>query len=290
MIAIFIALIIYAGGIFIGIGIFSLLDDGLVFASTGFVQIYLYLGIGLLASLLTVFFLSLSFRNISLLKIFPSLVGPVSYIALFFYFRIFTLATIFPMVIMGLYCLYIFLRGTITLKEVSSLDTKVSLLREKHPNSYILIYLFLGILIPSVLAFFSFAPSLYYLQSSYMLLFEGKEAFPLSYCDILAWIMMGAGLIFSAVVDAPLFIHKLKRGDDSLYQGGLWGKMKHPDIIGEIAFYLGASFSILHFENMYAFVLFPVALFLYIFLLIHPYCFKADSAYIASYGEEWKRK
>lgn len=289
IIGIIVALFIYAGGVFVGVGVFSLMNGQNIFHETGFVQIYLYLAISLLASLLTIALLSISFRNLSLLKMFPSLIGPISYIGLVFYFQIYDYSTIVALVMMCIYALYVFLRGVIAMEDISTPDNKVFFLKEKHPNSYILIYIGGGILPTSILAFFAFIPLIYHLQCSFMAL--SGNGFP--YGDnlaiyIISWGLMGIGIIYSIIVDVPLFFNKLKKGNYRLYRGGLWGKMKHPNIYGDMLFHLGVALYVFFFTNMYAFILFPLALYLYVFLVIHPYCQKADSHFIDGYGKKEK--
>lgn len=278
-----IALLIYAGSLFIGVGIFSVMNFNGVFVTAGVYEIYLYLFVSIMASLLTALVLSLSFRNISLLKCFPGIVGPLSYISLVLYFKVYNVSTMILFVIMWIYVVYLFLRSTLPLKDISTPDNKVLYLIDKNKRSYILLYILLGIFIPTVLAYFSFVPLYHYVQGIFL-----NQDLTLSSYEIVGLLLIVLGMIFSIGVDIPLLISRAKKGDDFFYNEGFWKWSAHPNIYGDIAIYLGLWLYALRFNETWFFIFASLALYLYLFLLIYPYMKKVYGLTIEGYSERSK--
>ena len=195
-------------------------------------QFWLSLLIADVAATLVVFAFSLVFRNASVYDPYWSVQPIVIVIGLACLQKSFPVTVILPMIAIFLWGIRLTANWTYTFKGLDPAyqDWRYTMLREKTGGNYIAVNLFGIHLVPTLIVYACMLPVIF--------VFEKTPAFNAGSAVFFAVSVLA--VLLELVADCTM--HKFKRGGgEGFLRKGVWKYSRHPNYLGEIAFWWGIA-------------------------------------------------
>lgn len=200
----------------------------------------------------------LVFKTASVYDPYWSIQTFVIYLGLLIYFNNFNLFTIVPLVAIGLYSIRLTTNFIIGFHDLSYIDWRYKMLKEKSGVFYQLVNLFGICLFPTLVVYSASIP-----------LFIYSTLTEFSYLDFIGSgvILLGTILELISDIQMKLFI-KNRTSRSEIINVGLWNYSRHPNYLGEISIWFGVALVLLISNISYWYFVFGAIINLIMFLVI----------------------
>ena len=185
-----------------------------------------------IAATISIYLIGLIYHSPSIYDPYWSIQTAAIGLSLMLYYDNFNLGAVLYFIFILIWSLRLTINFVITFDDITYVDWRYKMLKEKSGKLYILVNL-LGInLFPTVIVYAASLPYFVYI-------INGLE---FSYLDIFGYVIMFLGMAIELFSD--LAIHKFKkyrRSNKDLINIGLWKHSRHPNYLGEITFWVGVG-------------------------------------------------
>lgn len=252
--AIVVYIISYACAILAAFSVFNLLNTRLN-------NMILTLLICDVTATLVIYLIGLLYNTASIYDPYWSLQSFVIGVGLLIYYKHFDLGVIILLSIVGLYSIrltYNFIKGV---EDITYIDWRYQMLKEKTKKWYFLVNLFGIHLFPTIIVFMSTLPLISYIMN--------KTTF--SPFDIIGYVVMLSGIFIEMFSDMDIHKYKEERKNkNEIINVGLWKVSRHPNYFGEILFWYGLMLTFtLHDLNYWYYMFAPISInLMFIFISI----------------------
>ena len=243
-------LLTYVLAIGTGIILFILLKDYVPFLLNALI-------VDVVATLI-VWIFGIIFKTSSMYDPYWSVQTFVIYLGLLIYFKNFNLFTVIPLITIGIYSIRLTLNFLTSFHDLSYVDWRYKMLKERTGHMYQLINL-LGICMFPTLVVFSASLPLFYFASltSY------------SYLSLIGSGVILLGTLLELVSDIQMkYFIKHRKSRDEVINVGLWKYSRHPNYLGEILVWFGVMFVLLIPNIEHWYFIFGAFINLFMFLII----------------------
>jgi steroid 5-alpha reductase family enzyme len=171
-------------------------------------------------------------RSASLYDPYWSMQSVILYLAMLIYYQAFTLGTLLYLGVLILYTLRLTGNFVWGFNNLTYVDWRYRMLKEKTGKAYPLVNL-LGIcLLPTCLVFLGTVPLIQYVS----------HGLTFSYYDLIGESIMLGSVILELLSDLQMKSFIRQRKDHSeVNQVGLWAYSRHPNYFGEVSFWYGVA-------------------------------------------------
>lgn len=182
----------------------------------------------------------------------------VIYLGLLIYFNNFNLFTIVPLVAIGLYSIRLTTNFIIGFHDLSYIDWRYKMLKEKSGVFYQLVNLFGICMFPTLVVYSASIP-----------LFIYSTLTEFSYLDFIGSGVILLGTLLELISDIQMkkFI-KNRTSRSEIINVGLWNYSRHPNYLGEISIWFGVALVLLISNISYWYFIFGAIINLIMFLVI----------------------
>lgn len=243
-------LLIYLIAITIGVASFYLFKD--------YVPLLINILIADVIATIFVWASGLIFNTASVYDPYWSIQTFVIYLGLLIYFNNFNLFTIVPLVAIGLYSIRLTTNFIIGFHDLSYIDWRYKMLKEKSGVFYQLVNLFGICMFPTLVVYSASIP-----------LFIYSTLTEFSYLDFIGSgvILLGTLLELISDIQMKMFI-KNRTSRSEIINVGLWNYSRHPNYLGEISIWFGVALVLLISNISYWYFIFGAIINLIMFLVI----------------------
>ncbi|ORX58516.1 DUF1295-domain-containing protein [Piromyces finnis] len=182
----------------------------------------------------------------------------IIYIPLLFYYQNWNWFTIIPVIVIGLYSIRLTTNFAIGFHDLTYVDWRYKLIKEKTKKFYQLVNL-LGIcMFPTLVVYGASVP---------LFIYASLNSF--SYLDIIGSIIILGGTILELIADRQMkkFI-KTRKSRDEVINVGLWKYSRHPNYLGEISIWFGVALILIINNFSYWYCIVGAIINLLMFLII----------------------
>lgn len=250
VIGLFSLLLIYLIAITLGVASFFLFKD--------YVPLLINILIADVIATIFVWASGLVFKTASVYDPYWSIQTFVIYLGLLIYFNNFNLFTVVPLVAIGLYSIRLTTNFIIGFHDLSYIDWRYKMLKEKSGMFYQLVNLFGICLFPTLVVYSASIP-----------LFIYSTLTEFSYLDFIGSgvILLGTILELISDIQMKMFI-KNRTSRSEIINVGLWNYSRHPNYLGEISIWFGVALVLLISNISYWYFIFGAIINLIMFLVI----------------------
>lgn len=243
-------LLIYLIAISLGVASFFLFKD--------YVPLLINILIADVIATIFVWASGLIFKTASVYDPYWSIQTFVIYLGLLIYFNNFNLFTIVPLVAIGLYSIRLTTNFIIGFHDLSYIDWRYKMLKEKSGVFYQLVNLFGICMFPTLVVYSASIP-----------LFIYSSLTEFSYLDFIGSGVILLGTILELISDIQMkaFI-KNRTSRSEIINVGLWNYSRHPNYLGEISIWFGVALVLLISNISYWYFIFGAIINLIMFLVI----------------------
>lgn len=243
-------LLIYLIAITIGVASFYLFKD--------YVPLLINILIADVIATIFVWASGLVFKTASVYDPYWSIQTFVIYLGLLIYFNNFNLFTIVPLVAIGLYSIRLTTNFIIGFHDLSYIDWRYKMLKEKSGVFYQLVNLFGICMFPTLVVYSASIP-----------LFIYSTLTEFSYLDFIGSGVILLGTLLELISDIQMkkFI-KNRTSRSEIINVGLWNYSRHPNYLGEISIWFGVALVLLISNISYWYFIFGAIINLIMFLVI----------------------
>ncbi len=243
-------LLIYLIAISLGVASFFLFKD--------YVPLLINILISDVIATIFVWANGLIFKTASVYDPYWSIQTFVIYLGLLIYFNNFNLFTIVPLVAIGLYSIRLTTNFIIGFHDLSYIDWRYKMLKEKSGVFYQLVNLFGICMFPTLVVYSASIP-----------LFIYSTLTEFSYLDFIGSGVILLGTILELISDIQMKVFiKNRTSRSEIINVGLWNYSRHPNYLGEISIWFGAALVLLISNISYWYFIFGAIINLIMFLVI----------------------
>ena len=227
-----------------------------------------------------IYLFALLFKTSSMYDPYWSVQSFVIFLALLFKFKTFDLSNILMLVVLGMYSARLTGNFILGFNNLSYIDWRYRMLKEKSGKLFQLVNFFGIMLFPTCVVYLCTLPFIYMAQ----------ESLPLYLSIIFACLALG-GIILEIISDSQMKIFiKNRSSREEVLQKGLWKFSRHPNYLGEISIWFAFAIPVVIFKPELWFVLAGALVNLLMFLIISiPMEEKHFKEYKPDY-EEYKKR
>ena len=243
-------LLIYLIAITLGVASFFLFKD--------YVPLLINILIADVIATIFVWASGLIFKTASVYDPYWSIQTFVIYLGLLIYFNNFNLFTIVPLVAIGIYSIRLTTNFIIGFHDLTYIDWRYKMLKEKSGAFYQLVNLFGICMFPTLVVYSASIP-----------LFIYSTLNEFSYLDFIGSgiILLGTLLELISDIQMKTFI-KNRTSRSEIINVGLWNYSRHPNYLGEISIWFGVALVLLISNISYWYFIFGAIINLIMFLVI----------------------
>ena len=243
-------LLIYLIAISLGVASFFLFKD--------YVSLLINILIADVIATIFVWASGLLFKTASVYDPYWSIQTFVIYLGLLIYFNNFNLFTIVPLVAIGIYSIRLTTNFIIGFHDLTYIDWRYKMLKEKSGVFYQLVNLFGICMFPTLVVYSASIP-----------LFIYSTLTEFSYLDFIGSGVILLGTLLELISDIQMkkFI-KNRTSRSEVINVGLWNYSRHPNYLGEISIWFGVALVLLISNISYWYFIFGAIINLIMFLVI----------------------
>lgn len=164
----------------------------------------------------------------------------VIYIALLFHFNNWSAYTIIPLIAIGLYSIRLTANFIAGFHDLSYVDWRYKMLKEKSGKLFQIVNLFGICMFPTIVVYAASVP---------LFIYSSNIGINYGWVDFIGSAIILGGTLLELISDLEMkkFI-KIRKSRDEVINIGLWKYSRHPNYLGEISIWFGVAF-ILIFSN-----------------------------------------
>ena len=243
-------LLIYLIAITLGVASFFLFKD--------YVPLLINILIADVIATIFVWASGLVFKTASVYDPYWSIQTFVIYLGLLIYFNNFNIFTVVPLVVVGLYSIRLTTNFIIGFHDLSYIDWRYKMLKEKSGVFYQLVNLFGICMFPTLVVYSASIP-----------LFKYSTLTEFSYLDFIGSGVILLGTILELISDIQMKVFiKNRTSRSEIINVGLWNYSRHPNYLGEISIWFGVALVLLVSNISYWYFIFGAIINLIMFLVI----------------------
>ena len=245
-------LFVYILAFLIGLLVFALLKD--------FMDFLVVILIADIIATIFVWLCGIIAKTPSIYDPYWSIQTVLIYTGLLFYFNNWNIFTIIPLVAIGLYSIRLTLNFIIGFHDLSYIDWRYKMLKERSDKYFQFVNLFGICMFPTLVV---------YLASLPLFLYASLGFDNYSYLDLIGSfvVLLGTGLELISDIQMKSFIkHRSSRSD--VINIGLWKYSRHPNYLGEITVWFGVALILIIHQYTYWYLAIGAIVNLLMFLFI----------------------
>jgi len=215
-------LISYITAYLAGFTVFNLLKNN--------VHIYVSLLVADIAATIIIYLIGLLYNTASIYDPYWSIQSIIIGISLTIYTHNINAGIIMFLVIVGIYSIRLTANFFIGFNDITYIDWRYKMLKEKTGKWYFLVNLFGIHLFPTLVVYAATLPMIGYISSN----------MDLKMYDVAGWLIMIIGVIYEIYSDYSIMKYKkIRKSNKEIINIGLWRYSRHPNYFGEITFWFG---------------------------------------------------
>lgn len=242
--------LVYLFAIAIGMGVFFLLKNH--------VHYLVNILIADVTATVFVWLMGVIFKTASVYDPYWSLQTLFFYIGMLIYFNSWNFFTIIPLIAIAIYSIRLTGNFIMGFHDLSYIDWRYKMLREKSGKLFQLVNLFGICMFPTLVVYSASIPLYVYTSLS-----------EFSYLDMIGTIIILGGTLLEFIADWQMKVFiKYRTSRDKVIDYGLWYYSRHPNYLGEISIWFGAALVLIIHNPTYWYFIFGAVINLLMFLFI----------------------